>query len=62
MVYYLRHNALYNCMYSIDSIIRTVSIKRTVGKNFHVTLLNVPYDLKVVLGRAKRTVSIKRTV
>ena len=49
-------------LYSVDSIIRTVSIKRTVWKNFHMTLLNVPYDLKVALKINKRTVSIKRTV
>ena len=49
-------------MYSVDSIIRTVSIKRTVWKNFHMTLLNVPYDLKVALKINKRTASIKRTV
>ena len=48
--------------YSHDSIISTVSIKRTVWKNSHMTLSNVQYDLKVVVEKIKRTVSIKRTV
>ena len=49
-------------MYSKDSIISTVSIKRTVLKFFIMTLLNVPYDLIMVFQRFYRTVSIKRTV
>ena len=49
-------------MYSHDSIISTVSIKRTVWNSFHMTLLNVPYDLKTASGKNKCTVSIKRTV
>ena len=44
------------------SIISHVSIKRTVYKDFHMTLLNVQYSLKIILKRDKRTVSIKRTV
>ena len=44
------------------SIISHVSIKRTVCKYLHMTLLNVPYDLQIALNENKRTVSIKRTV
>ena len=46
----------------LDSIISTVCIKRTVWKISHMTLLNVPYDLKTASAKNKRTVSIKRTV
>ena len=49
----LSHSILY-------SIISSVCIKRTVWKCFHMTLLNVQYDLKIVPG--KNSVSIKRTV
>ena len=49
-------------MYSKDSIISTVSIKRTVRNSSLMTLLNVPYDLYMSSSKDKRTVSIKRTV
>ena len=49
-------------MYSKDSIISTVSIKRTVRNLSLMTLLNVLYDLYSDLSIDKRTVSIKRTV
>ena len=42
--------------------LKSDSIKGTVLKNFLMTLLNVQYDLKMVLKIDKRTVSIKRTV
>ena len=48
--------------YSKDSIISTVSIKRTVRNSSLMTLLNVPYDLYMSSCIDKRTVSIKRTV
>ena len=48
--------------YSEDSIISTVSIKRTVGNSSLMTLLNVQYDLHIGSCIDKRTVSIKRTV
>ena len=49
-------------MYSKDSIISTVSIKRTVLRFSLMTLLNVPYDLDMAFLRFYCTVSIKRTV
>ena len=48
-------------MYSKDSIISTVSIKRTVLRFSLMTLLNVPYDLDMAFLRFYCTVSIKRT-
>ena len=45
-----------------DSIISTVSIKRTVLRFSLMTLLNVPYDLDMAFLRFYCTVSIKRTV
>ena len=48
--------------YSKDSIISTVSIKRTVWNPSLMTLLNVLYDLYIDSSINKRTVSIKRTV
>ena len=48
--------------YSKDSIISTVSIKRTVLRFSLMTLLNVPYDLDMAFLRFYCTVSIKRTV
>ena len=47
--------------YSKDSIISTVSIKRTVRNSSLMTLLNVLYDLYMSSSKDKRTVSIKRT-
>ena len=48
--------------YSKDSIISTVSIKRTVLKFSLMTLLKVPYNLNMAFKRFNCTVSIKRTV
>ena len=44
------------------SIISHVSIKRTVCIDFHMTLLKVQYNLRIILKRNKRTVSNKRTL
>ena len=53
---------MYLHKYSEDSIISTVSIKRTVGNISLMTLLNVQYNLHIGSCIDKRTVSIKRTV
>ena len=52
----------WNTTYSKDSIISTVSIKRTVWDLSLITLLNVLYDLNIDFSIDKSTVSIKRTV
>ena len=59
---HLQNSKLILVKYSKDSIISTVSIKRTVLRFSLMTLLNVPYDLDMAFLRFYCTVSIKRTV